>query len=730
MNTKFTVKNFRSFDEEGATFDIAPITLLTGCNSSGKSSLVKSMVLLSKFIQQMKDNYQKNGDCCPQRYPLGVTDVKLQLGNYTSILNRGAEKIGRVSLSYAIKPLQSDKEFVVTYVFAANKTDRFNEGWLAEMTIETTEGDLIFHIVMEDNNVVLKEYNLKPLKNSFYYFSMVRLFERLRSNYYDYDEFGEEHNGMNEEEAQETLNKIKNLANSITANLSQKEYDGYMLWILRNRRNKDIHYQLSDKDCQNIEHVLRYNSLFPLPVFEMLENVSKTDTRQTVMNLNNCKDEDVNDSLAIILDDFEKSQFETLLDYFVAKENNESFSTDPTEKRYFLWSQVDPTWHSNNIFFKIIDSISHYIVNPWWNMDNPKSFTSVRKISLDKTESEIDKFDKDREKQYEEKLANNRKILPFSFVYETLLRHSIYLDEQFASSFPDNAAHFYGEEHPCRKLFRDYIYDLLVSIMLPEGEFDSLRYVTSSRVTIHRLYTFDSNDEFGKLLDNYYKAKRNYKGHYKPDTFLNTWIQRFDIGHHISIKNTDDGLGIVVRLHDTKSDKKGHLLADEGYGISQLMSVLLEIETNILSAKTQDDYANEDGKKKRIDTIVPSTIAIEEPEIHLHPKYQSLLADMFLEAYREHNIHFIVETHSEYLIRKFQTFVGKHSNEPDEGIGEDELSLYYLYSPKDEERPEGEPQVKKIDFNKDGRLTSPFGPGFFDVADDLSYQLLTMKIGG
>ena len=103
---------------------------------------------------------------------------------------------------------------------------------------------------------------------------------------------------------------------------------------------------------------------------------------------------------------------------------------------------------------------------------------------------------------------------------------------------------------------------------------------------------------------------------------------------------------------------------------------------------------------------------------------------MFLEAYRKYGIHFIVETHSEYLIRKFQTFVGKHNNEPDEGIGEDELSLYYLYSPKDEERSEGEPQVKKIDFNKDGRLTSPFGPGFFDVADDLSYQLLTLKIGG
>lgn len=43
---KYMVKNFKIFDEKGVTFDIAPITMLTGCNSSGKSSLVKSMTVL------------------------------------------------------------------------------------------------------------------------------------------------------------------------------------------------------------------------------------------------------------------------------------------------------------------------------------------------------------------------------------------------------------------------------------------------------------------------------------------------------------------------------------------------------------------------------------------------------------------------------------------------------------------------------------------------------------
>ena len=48
MNPIFSLKNFRSFGEDGADFELAPITVLTGCNSAGKSSLVKALMLMSK----------------------------------------------------------------------------------------------------------------------------------------------------------------------------------------------------------------------------------------------------------------------------------------------------------------------------------------------------------------------------------------------------------------------------------------------------------------------------------------------------------------------------------------------------------------------------------------------------------------------------------------------------------------------------------------------------------
>ena len=54
MKTRFHIKNFRVFDENGVTFDLKPITILTGANSSGKSSMVKAMFLLDGFLGQIK----------------------------------------------------------------------------------------------------------------------------------------------------------------------------------------------------------------------------------------------------------------------------------------------------------------------------------------------------------------------------------------------------------------------------------------------------------------------------------------------------------------------------------------------------------------------------------------------------------------------------------------------------------------------------------------------------
>ena len=114
-------------------------------------------------------------------------------------------------------------------------------------------------------------------------------------------------------------------------------------------------------------------------------------------------------------------------------------------------------------------------------------------------------------------------------------------------------------------------------------------------------------------------------------------------------------------------------------------------------------------------SLHPRTVAIEEPEIHLHPKYQSLLAEMFYEAYKEYNIQFVIETHSEYLLRRIQTLVGLKKLSPEE------ISMIYIED--DEEVRKGAGKVRRIRIKKDGRLADSFGPGFYDEADNLALEL-------
>ena len=172
-------------------------------------------------------------------------------------------------------------------------------------------------------------------------------------------------------------------------------------------------------------------------------------------------------------------------------------------------------------------------------------------------------------------------------------------------------------------------------------------------------------------------------------------------------------------LYKTENDKIGSILAEEGYGVTQIVTLLIRIETAILESKKNVEF---DDYEKPIYSFSESTIAIEEPEVHLHPKFQSLLAEMFVDAYTNYNVHFIIETHSEYLIRKLQTMVANKA------ICNSNISIIYVYDSDISKRPLYTPQVKVIDIAEDGRLQDSFGNGFFDEADNLVMNLLNQKI--
>jgi predicted ATPase len=98
-----------------------------------------------------------------------------------------------------------------------------------------------------------------------------------------------------------------------------------------------------------------------------------------------------------------------------------------------------------------------------------------------------------------------------------------------------------------------------------------------------------------------------------------------------------------------------------------------------------------------------SFILIEEPEANLHPALQSKLADLFLDAYDSFGIRFILETHSEYMIRKSQLL----------SLENKFFSLYYF----DKEAPY---QMKYLE---NGKFDKSFGEGFVDIADNIEVEI-------
>ena len=83
-------------------------------------------------------------------------------------------------------------------------------------------------------------------------------------------------------------------------------------------------------------------------------------------------------------------------------------------------------------------------------------------------------------------------------------------------------------------------------------------------------------------------------------------------------------------------------------------------------------------------------LIIEEPESNLHPNLQSKLADILVLAYKTYDIHFILETHSEYLIRKLQYLIASDQF----SLKTEDVAVYYFNNP--DEISNDEKQIYKL----------------------------------
>lgn len=146
--------------------------------------------------------------------------------------------------------------------------------------------------------------------------------------------------------------------------------------------------------------------------------------------------------------------------------------------------------------------------------------------------------------------------------------------------------------------------------------------------------------------------------------------------------------------------EKGEPLGSKGMGAIQITILLLQLATYM---------------KKYKDSQAKPIILIEEPEQNLHPRFQSILADLFLEVSQQHGFSFLIETHSEYLIRKSQVIWAGMTKVKMELPTSNPFRVYYLSS-KD--------LPYQMIYKDSGDFENEFEEGFFDEATNLIYQIL------
>ena len=128
---------------------------------------------------------------------------------------------------------------------------------------------------------------------------------------------------------------------------------------------------------------------------------------------------------------------------------------------------------------------------------------------------------------------------------------------------------------------------------------------------------------------------------YEVLTGVSSWLTRMKVADKLEIKQLGRSTRYQVVIH---KDGVVANLRDVGIGVSQVLPVLVVAH-----------YAP-----------AGSTIILEEPEIHLHPLAQSVLAELFVALNQARNIQFIVETHSEHLFRRMQTLIAKRETSADQ----------------------------------------------------------------
>lgn len=168
---------------------------------------------------------------------------------------------------------------------------------------------------------------------------------------------------------------------------------------------------------------------------------------------------------------------------------------------------------------------------------------------------------------------------------------------------------------------------------------------------------------------------------------VNRWLERLQIPYALTVRRVEERAFNDLLLVELTDRRNGTAVSprDVGFGVSQVLPLVVAAsETN-----------------QRI-------LCVEQPELHLHPRMQAELADLFIECTRRladgrPTGQFLIETHSEALMLRVQRRIRQGVLEPDD------VSVLYV-------DPEGgtATTVRRLRLDRLGRFIDEWPGGFFE----------------
>jgi AAA15 family ATPase/GTPase len=229
--------------------------------------------------------------------------------------------------------------------------------------------------------------------------------------------------------------------------------------------------------------------------------------------------------------------------------------------------------------------------------------------------------------------------------------------------------------------------ELSVLTMLASSGFrtflNSIVYIGPLREYPERFYIVSDNlskqvGKSGKLLPDILLKDPNIL------KLLNDQLARFGLEYELKVSplKVEDYENIdffALRLID-KYTGVNVSLADVGFGISQVLPIIVQ---SMLSRK--------------------STLLIEQPEIHIHPRLQAELGSLLAECIKHpFDNQFIIETHSEHLMLRLQKLIRKGELKPDD------VSVIYV------DRGSNGSKCLHLRLDEEGDFIDEWPDGFFE----------------